>query len=106
MIIDEDLRELSKLSAGELAERLREHFNAIGGLVGKSDVEIARELVRKARRGEQAEVRLRQLDQASQRRFCSESVPGRWPARQTQLFSLQKRPLGHTDRMPGALAAM
>src|SRR5262245_27333214 len=43
----------------DLSGRLRDHFNAIGGLVGDSDLEIARELVRRARRAERAEGALR-----------------------------------------------
>ena len=42
-------------------------FNAIGGLVGESDLEIAREVVRRARRCEQAEARLREIKQGSEK---------------------------------------
>jgi hypothetical protein len=56
----DELRDLSKLSAEEVARRLKGHFDAIGGLVCAADVEIARELVRRARRAERAEAQLRQ----------------------------------------------
>jgi hypothetical protein len=49
---EDDLRDLSKLSAEELARRLRDHFAAVGGLACAGEVEIAREAVRRARRAE------------------------------------------------------
>ena len=61
MHIDEDDRDLSKLSAAELAVRLRDHVNAISGLAGEIDWEIARELVRRARRAERLEGALRKI---------------------------------------------
>ena len=59
MTIEDDLRDLSKLSAAELAGRLRDHFAAIGGLACAGEVEIAREAVRRARGAERAEAELR-----------------------------------------------
>jgi hypothetical protein len=50
MISEEDLKDLPKLSADDLALRLRDHFTAIGGLACAGGVEIGREAVRRARR--------------------------------------------------------
>jgi hypothetical protein len=50
-----ELSGLSGLSAGELTARLREYVEGCGGLVTPSDVEIARELVRRARKAENLE---------------------------------------------------
>jgi hypothetical protein len=58
--INEDLKDLAKLSADQLALRLRDHFAAVGGLACAGEVEIAREAVRRARRAESAEAELRQ----------------------------------------------
>ena len=60
MTIDEDLKDLPNLSAEDLARRLKDHFNAVGGLACPGEVEIAREAVRRARRAERAEADLRQ----------------------------------------------
>jgi hypothetical protein len=60
MTINDDLKDLAKLSAAELARRLKGHFDAIGGLACAGEVEIAREAVRRARGAERAEVALRQ----------------------------------------------
>jgi hypothetical protein len=49
------------LCAPDRDEDLRDHFNAIDGLVCESDLEIARELVRRARRAEQVEAEVRRL---------------------------------------------
>jgi hypothetical protein len=50
MSTDDDLRDLSKLSAVELARLLRDHFASVGGLACEGEREIAREAVRRARR--------------------------------------------------------
>jgi hypothetical protein len=60
MTINEELKDLPNLSAEELAQRLRDHFAAVGGLACAGEVEIAREAVRRARRAERAEAELRQ----------------------------------------------
>jgi hypothetical protein len=52
---DEELRDLSALSAEELTRTLADYFQAVGGLTGDSEREIARELVRRARRPEALE---------------------------------------------------
>jgi hypothetical protein len=62
MIIEDDLCDRSKLSAEDLARRLRDHFVAVGGLTCAGEVEIAREAVRRARRAEWAEAELRQRE--------------------------------------------
>jgi hypothetical protein len=49
------MADLPSLTADELAERLRVHVEACGGLISAEDVEVARECVRRARRAEQAE---------------------------------------------------
>jgi hypothetical protein len=46
---DEELRDLSALSAEELTRTLAGYFQAAGGLTGDSEREIARELLRRAR---------------------------------------------------------
>ena len=51
---------LPALTAEELVKALATHLNGIGGLVGDTDLEIARELVRRARRFEQVEAELAQ----------------------------------------------
>jgi hypothetical protein len=53
--VAKDLQCLSRLSAEELADRLRQYFESMGGLTFDSDKEIARECVRRARRAERAE---------------------------------------------------
>jgi hypothetical protein len=60
MTTEEDLKDLTCLSAEDLARRLRDHFAAVGGLACAGEVEIAREAVRRARRAERAEAELRQ----------------------------------------------
>jgi hypothetical protein len=50
-----------KLSAVELAERLRDHFAGVGGMACEGELEIGREAVRRARRAERAEAALRQM---------------------------------------------
>jgi hypothetical protein len=50
-----DLKHLPEMTADELTEALREHFEGIGGLAFEADLAIARELVRRARRLEKLE---------------------------------------------------
>jgi hypothetical protein len=50
---------LSELRAGEITNRLKRYIDAVGGLVTQSELEVARELVRRARRLEELEARLR-----------------------------------------------
>ncbi len=49
---------LGGLTAAQLVEHLDRHFRAIGSLVTTTDLAIARELVRRARRAERAEEEL------------------------------------------------
>jgi hypothetical protein len=65
--INEDLKDLTKLSADELALRLRYHFAAVGGLACAGEVEIAREAVRRAKRAERAEAEVRQAQRQRRR---------------------------------------
>ena len=59
MIIDMDLQDLSKLTPASWPSGCGTTSTPSGGLVGESDLEIAREAVRRARRAEQAEDALR-----------------------------------------------
>ena len=51
------------LCAPDRDEDLRDHFNAIGGLVGESELKVAQEVVSRACRAEVAEADLRRLQQ-------------------------------------------
>ena len=53
------LRGLSQLDARELTVRLRRYVDGAGGLVAPPDLEVARELVRRARRVEELEALLK-----------------------------------------------
>ena len=54
-ILRPELDGLEKLNARELTDRLKRHIDGGGGLVTPSEVEIARECVRRARRAENLE---------------------------------------------------
>jgi len=50
-----ELEGLSGLNAAELTQRLKQYIDGGGGLVTPSEVEIARECVRRARKAEELE---------------------------------------------------
>jgi hypothetical protein len=52
---------LAAMDAAELTEALRRHFAAAGGMAGDTEREIARELVRRARRAEWLDAKVREL---------------------------------------------
>jgi hypothetical protein len=55
MGLPEHVRDLQSLSADELAQRLKDHFEGAGGLITPGDAEVARKCLRRARMAEAAQ---------------------------------------------------
>ena len=72
----QDTKPLSGLNAAELAEHLRRHFAAVGGLACATEAELAGELVRRARRVGELEGRVRELTYQLWKRGLGCGCPG------------------------------
>jgi hypothetical protein len=67
VLVPEPLKDLLTLTADELVLRLTEHVRDCAGLILGSELEIARECIRRARRAEAAERAVQELAARLQR---------------------------------------